>query len=66
MKLHWPSLSIRATVLAAIVVGMVLPALVVLGVDNYVSRAAHEPLVQSPPPRSFKKRRTYWVALYLY
>ncbi len=46
MKLHWPSLSIRATVLAAIVVGMVLPALVVLGVDNYVSRAAHEPLVQ--------------------
>jgi len=46
MKLHWPSLSIRATVLAAIIVGMVLPALVVLGVDNYVSRAAHEPLVQ--------------------
>jgi diguanylate cyclase (GGDEF)-like protein len=46
MKLHWPSLSIRATVLAAIVVGMVLPALVVLGVDNYVSRATHEPLVQ--------------------
>jgi len=41
-----PSLSIRATVLAAIVVGMVLPALVVLGVDNYMSRAAHEPLVQ--------------------
>ena len=46
MTLRWPSLSIRATVLAAIVVGMVLPALVVLGVDNYVSRAAHEPLVQ--------------------
>ena len=46
MQLRWPSLSIRATVLAAIVVGMVLPALVVLGVDNYVSRAAHEPLVQ--------------------
>jgi diguanylate cyclase (GGDEF)-like protein len=46
MRLHWPSLSIRATVLAAIVVGMVLPALVVLGVDNHVSRAAQEPLVQ--------------------
>jgi diguanylate cyclase (GGDEF)-like protein len=46
MTLRWPSLSIRATVLAAIVFGMVLPALVVLGVDNYVSRAAHEPLVQ--------------------
>jgi diguanylate cyclase (GGDEF)-like protein len=46
MKLSWPNLSIRATVLAAIIVGMVLPALVVLGVDNYVSRAAHEPLVQ--------------------
>ncbi len=46
MKLQWPSLSIRATVLAAIVVGMVLPALVVLGVDNHISRAAHEPLVQ--------------------
>ena len=46
MKLRWPSLSIRATVLAAIVVGMVLPALVVLGVDNHVSRAAHEPLMQ--------------------
>jgi len=46
MQLRWPSLSIRATVLAAIVFGMVLPALVVLGADNYVSRAAHEPLVQ--------------------
>jgi diguanylate cyclase (GGDEF)-like protein len=44
--MRWPSLSIRATVLAAIVVGMVLPALVLLGVDNYLSRAAHEPLVQ--------------------
>ena len=28
MTLRWPSLSIRATVLAAIVVGVVLPALV--------------------------------------
>ena len=46
MTLRWPSLSIRATVLAAIVVGMVLPALVLLGVDRHVSRASHEPLVQ--------------------
>ena len=46
MKLRWPSLSIRATVLAAIVVGMVLPALVLLGADEHVSRRAHEPLVQ--------------------
>ena len=46
MKLRWPSLSIRATVLAAIVVGMVLPALVVLGADAYFTRTAHEPLVQ--------------------
>jgi diguanylate cyclase (GGDEF)-like protein len=33
-------------VLIAIIVGMVLPALVLLGVDDHVSRAAHEPLVQ--------------------
>jgi diguanylate cyclase (GGDEF)-like protein len=46
VRLRWPTLSIRATVLAAIVVGMVLPAMVVLGVDNFFSRAAHEPLVQ--------------------
>jgi diguanylate cyclase (GGDEF)-like protein len=46
MAMRWPSLSIRSTVLVAIVVGMVLPALVVLGVDNVISRAAHEPLVQ--------------------
>ncbi|HRH88706.1 MAG TPA: EAL domain-containing protein [Rubrivivax sp.] len=46
MKLRWPSLSIRATVLATIVVGMVLPALVLLGVDDHVSRRGHEPLVQ--------------------
>ncbi|MFO1213577.1 MAG: EAL domain-containing protein [Burkholderiaceae bacterium] len=44
--LRWPSLSIRATVLGAIIVGMVLPALVVLGADSYVTRASHEPLVQ--------------------
>ena len=46
MRLRWPSLSIRSTVLVAIVVGMVLPALVVLGADNVISRSAHEPLVQ--------------------
>jgi diguanylate cyclase (GGDEF)-like protein len=46
MPLRWPSLSIRSTVLIAIVVGMVLPALVVLGADNVISRSAHEPLVQ--------------------
>jgi diguanylate cyclase (GGDEF)-like protein len=46
MRLRWPSLSIRSTVLIAIIVGMVLPALVVLGVDNVLSRGAHEPLVQ--------------------
>jgi len=46
MQLRWPSLSIRSTVLIAITVGMVLPALVVLGADNIISRAAHEPLVQ--------------------
>jgi len=46
MPLRWPSLSIRSTVLVAIIVGMVLPALVLLGVDSHISRAAHEPLVQ--------------------
>jgi diguanylate cyclase (GGDEF)-like protein len=46
MRLRWPSLSIRSTVLIAIIVGMVLPALVVLGADNIISRSAHEPLVQ--------------------
>jgi diguanylate cyclase (GGDEF)-like protein len=46
MRLRWPSLSIRSTVLIAIIVGVVLPALVVLGADNVISRSAHEPLVQ--------------------
>jgi predicted signal transduction protein with EAL and GGDEF domain len=44
--LRWPSLSIRSTVLIAIIVGMVLPALVVLGADTVIARAAHEPLMQ--------------------
>ncbi len=46
MPLRWPSLSIRSTVLIAIIVGMVLPALVVLGADQVISRNANEPLVQ--------------------
>ena len=46
MQLRWPSLSIRSTVLIAIIVGMVLPALVVLGADQVISRNANEPLVQ--------------------
>ncbi len=46
MRLRWPSLSIRSTVLVAIIVGMVLPALVVLGADEMISRQANEPLVQ--------------------
>jgi diguanylate cyclase (GGDEF)-like protein len=41
-----PTLSIRATVLAAIVLGMILPALVLLGVDNHLARRTHEPQVQ--------------------
>lgn len=43
---HWPRLSIRATVLAAIVVGVVLPALVVLALDGVFTRKSLEPSVQ--------------------
>jgi diguanylate cyclase (GGDEF)-like protein len=39
-------LSIRATVLASIVIGMVLPAALVLAVDEVLLRRAHEPLLQ--------------------
>ena len=46
MRVRWPHLSIRATVLIAIVVGMVLPALVVLSVDSRLARLTHEPAVQ--------------------
>src|SRR5512139_2819898 len=46
MNVRWPSLSIRATVMAAIVAGVLLPALLVLALDNRLSRSAHEPLVQ--------------------
>jgi len=44
--LRFPDLSIRSTVLLAIVLGVVLPALVVLVIDNRVARETHEPLVQ--------------------
>jgi len=44
--LRFPDLSIRSTVLLAIVLGVVLPALVVLAIDNRVARQSHEPLVQ--------------------
>jgi diguanylate cyclase (GGDEF)-like protein len=46
MRPVWPTLSIRATVLGAIVLGVVLPAALVLVLDARLSRAAHEPLVQ--------------------
>ena len=45
-RLAWPTLSIRATVLGAIVLGVVLPAVLVLVLDARLSRAANEPLVQ--------------------
>jgi diguanylate cyclase (GGDEF)-like protein len=41
-----PSLSIRATVLMAIIAGMVLPALIVLAIDRHFSRAYQEPIVE--------------------
>ena len=44
--MRWPSLSIRSAVLAAIVVGVVLPALVVLAVDGVVARRSQEPVVE--------------------
>ena len=46
LHLRWPTLSIRATVVAAIALGVLLPAVVVMGLDMRLSRAAHEPLVQ--------------------
>ena len=42
-----PTLSIRATVLWAIIVGVVLPAGVVLVIDRQVSRESSEPIVQA-------------------
>jgi diguanylate cyclase (GGDEF)-like protein len=44
--MRWPRLSIRSTVLASIVVGVVLPALVVLALDGHLTRRAQEPMVE--------------------
>jgi diguanylate cyclase (GGDEF)-like protein len=44
--MFWNRLSIRATVLAAIVVGVVLPALLVLVLDNQLARRAQAPVVE--------------------
>jgi diguanylate cyclase (GGDEF)-like protein len=41
-----PRLSIRSTVLASIVAGVVLPALLVLAVDGHLTRRAQEPVVE--------------------
>ena len=46
MTLRWPALSIRATVAGAIVLGVLLPALLVLAVDDHLTRAANQPLVE--------------------
>lgn len=43
--MRWPVLSIRSTVLGAIVVGVVLPALLVLALDAHYSRRSQEPVV---------------------
>jgi diguanylate cyclase (GGDEF)-like protein len=43
---RWPQLSIRSTLLAAIVAGMVLPALLVLMLDSVISRSSQEPVVE--------------------
>ncbi len=44
---HWSEpLSIRSTVIGAIVLGVLLPALMVIALDHHFSRAAHEPLVE--------------------
>jgi diguanylate cyclase (GGDEF)-like protein len=42
----WNRLSIRSTVLAAIVVGVVLPAIGVLALDGYFARRSQTPLVE--------------------
>jgi diguanylate cyclase (GGDEF)-like protein len=44
--MRWPTLSIRSTVAAAIALGVLLPAVLVVAVDHRLSRTAHEPLVQ--------------------
>jgi diguanylate cyclase (GGDEF)-like protein len=42
----WPKLSIRSTVLLAIVVGVLLPAMLVLVVDSHLARRAQEPILE--------------------
>ena len=44
--MHLDRLSIRGTVLASIVIGMVLPAALVLALDEILSRRSQEPLLQ--------------------
>jgi diguanylate cyclase (GGDEF)-like protein len=44
--MRWPTLSIRATVFAAIVVGVVLPAVVVIAIDAARTRRAQEPVIE--------------------
>ncbi len=44
--MRWLRLSIRNTVLASIVVGVVLPALLLLAIDSHLTRRAQEPIVE--------------------
>ena len=44
--MRWPQLSIRSTVLLSIVLGVVLPALLVLALDSHFARRAQEPIVE--------------------
>ena len=43
---RWPTLSIRATVLAAILLGVILPALLMLLFDASAARRFNAPLVE--------------------
>jgi diguanylate cyclase (GGDEF)-like protein len=44
--MRWPTLSIRSTVLAAIVAGVVLPAVLVLALDGRVTRESQLPMIE--------------------
>lgn len=44
-RARWPSLSVRGTLLLTIVVAVVLPALLVGGVDSWLSRRTYEPMI---------------------
>ncbi len=46
LALRWPALTLRSTVLLAIVVGVVLPAFVVLAIDGIYTRRAQEPVIE--------------------